>query len=70
MSDDGEPLSIGDTLKDGGAVLTFLGYTEDGRLRFHDSLDGDQFILAPNDAYLADLIRDSRRERSSPSRGD
>ncbi|MGF7213619.1 hypothetical protein GGE65_008265 [Skermanella aerolata] len=51
-------------------MLTFLGYTDDGRLRFHDSLDGDQFILAPNDAYLADLIRDSRRERSSPSQGE
>jgi hypothetical protein len=63
MSDDERPFRIGDTLKDGGATLTFLGYTDDGRLRFHDSLDGDQFTLTCDDEYLADLIRDMNRER-------
>jgi len=66
MSEDERPFKIGDTLKDGGATLTFLGYTEDGKLRFHDSLDDDQFTLTPDDEYLADLVRDMNRERLRP----
>jgi hypothetical protein len=48
-------LEIGDKLQDCAATMTFLGYAADGQMRFHDSLEGDEFTLHPNDLYLASL---------------
>lgn len=47
----------GDRLKDGSAIMTFLGYGEDGSLLFHDSLEGDEFARPPGDIYIASLER-------------
>lgn len=46
----------GDQFQDCAATMTFLGVTDDGKLRFHDALENEEFTLEPDDPYLVDLL--------------
>lgn len=55
MARNTETLAVGDQFQDCAATMTYLGPTEDGKLRFSDSLEGDEFTLEPGDVYLESL---------------